>query len=464
MRDAIAEATVGRQQRPAWLVRARGASYGSTSVTPAGRTATRPLVVVLIAIALAVALVAGLLAVGGLPSPLLDIPRPSPSAHSVALASPSVQPSPTVQPSPSPTEAPTPSPSAVPSPPGPWTASPDALAYLQGPADPLSSVPGTLYVARHDGSEPHQVATKVESLGGWSASGRYLAIVRAQPSLADYTVSTIKPDGTVVGTIDAGAVVDVRWSPTDDILYVSSLIRDKSPLPHPRFALYRPDGVIIRVLAVPRGVSTAVNGMDWSPDGRSVVIAGCSGCEGNKFDDTPDLQHDLWILPTDGGPATNLTNSPYIVDVAPRWSPDGRWIAYWATCGYGRHVCGAGTWLIKPDGSPALRIFDSQTEVRWSPDGTELASRLPSDAAPYYDVYVSGPGGSNDRKLTATGEDAGPLAWSPDGTQILYVVEPISLAEPTVLLPSQTWLMNADGSGQRQLGTQWLDEAWRPAP
>jgi dipeptidyl aminopeptidase/acylaminoacyl peptidase len=56
----------------------------------------------------------------------------------------------------------------------------------------------------------------------------------------------------------------------------------------------------------------------WSPDGKYIVFQQDSG--GNEM-------WDLYAIPSDGGQATNLTNTPDIREQDPHWSPDGKTIA-----------------------------------------------------------------------------------------------------------------------------------------
>jgi dipeptidyl aminopeptidase/acylaminoacyl peptidase len=56
----------------------------------------------------------------------------------------------------------------------------------------------------------------------------------------------------------------------------------------------------------------------WSPDGKWIVYQQDSG--GNEV-------WDIFAVPSTGGDAVNLTNSPDIREEAPRWSPDGKTIA-----------------------------------------------------------------------------------------------------------------------------------------
>jgi Tol biopolymer transport system component len=58
-------------------------------------------------------------------------------------------------------------------------------------------------------------------------------------------------------------------------------------------------------------------GLDWSPDGRWIVLHSHA-----------DGLDDVWLQPADGSaPAHSITSGGYETGW-PRWSPDGRWIAY----------------------------------------------------------------------------------------------------------------------------------------
>jgi len=86
----------------------------------------------------------------------------------------------------------------------------------------------------------------------------------------------------------------------------------------------------------------------------------------------------LWLLSAFGGEPRRLTTAGE-KDAEPRWSPDGRWIAFVA-----KRAAAAGekpdeeaqVWLIAPDGGEARRLTDIATGafgIKWFPDSRKLA-------------------------------------------------------------------------------------------
>lgn len=78
---------------------------------------------------------------------------------------------------------------------------------------------------------------------------------------------------------------------------------------------------------------------------------------------------DIWIIPIEGGEPIQLTNSPK-GDSHPRWSPDGKRIAFISSREGTSQI-----WIIPADGGEAQQITTITTGasgVEWSPDGTHL--------------------------------------------------------------------------------------------
>jgi Tol biopolymer transport system component/imidazolonepropionase-like amidohydrolase len=98
--------------------------------------------------------------------------------------------------------------------------------------------------------------------------------------------------------------------------------------------------------------------LDVSPDGRTIVF---------------DLLGDLYALPIAGGTATRLT-SGMAWDGMPRWSPDGRSIAFISDRDGGDNL-----WLVNADGTGARRLTrevdNALSSPSWTPDGQYLIVR-----------------------------------------------------------------------------------------
>lgn len=98
--------------------------------------------------------------------------------------------------------------------------------------------------------------------------------------------------------------------------------------------------------------------LDVSPDGQSLVF---------------DLLGDLYVLPITGGKAVRLTSGmPW--DGMPRWSPDGRSIAFISDRDGSDNL-----WLINRDGTGARRLtketVNALSSPTWTPDGQYLIAR-----------------------------------------------------------------------------------------
>ncbi len=114
------------------------------------------------------------------------------------------------------------------------------------------------------------------------------------------------------------------------------------------------------LLAV-RGVSDP----QVSPDGRLVAYV---VSELNR--ETGKSNSDLWLVPTAGGEARRLTTAPG-ADNHPRWSPDGKTIAFVSDRSGSAQV-----WLLPTDGGEARQLTKLPIDVSgpiWSPKGDKLA-------------------------------------------------------------------------------------------
>ncbi len=227
------------------------------------------------------------------------------------------------------------------------------------------------------------------------------------------------------------------------------------------------------------------DGATWgsfSPDGTSVVYACCGSAPGP------------YIVNADGDQARLLG------DPRPRgepfhewasWSPDGSRIAFvdfWEDHPtYGDHTYTLS--FLDPDTGDTLGdvINVAAADPVWSPDGSQLAfwavvpdedadpanATLGPDGDYPAQIFVINADGSGLRQLTQTADNRWPT-WSPDGERIAFAQGQLSLktapdgSQAAFVQPGtrQLFTMASDGTDVQQVEGVSLEGAiaWHPAP
>src|SRR5581483_8090922 len=166
-----------------------------------------------------------------------------------------------------------------------------------------------------------------------------------------------------------------------------------------------------------------------SPDGRTLAI---------------DMQGSIWTLPASGGAAKRITDI-YHDARQPSWSPDGKWIAFFAYRDGGYDL-----WAIAPDGSNQHKLtwgpFDDR-EPTWSHDGTKIAFSSDRDnpLGSDYNIWVLDVASGQVRQLTKNPADDYMPSWSPDDTEIAF-----ASARDTA---RDVWAVNVATGAERKLQT-----------
>ncbi len=180
------------------------------------------------------------------------------------------------------------------------------------------------------------------------------------------------------------------------------------------------------------GAAPATSAAPPTTDGT----AGAGAAAGTRLLRFPDIWHDklvfsyagdLWTVGTTGGLATRLTANPGL-ELFPKFSPDGRWIAFTGQYGGDEQVYviaatgGAPRQLsFYPANGPLVDRWGYDNQVYgWTPDGRAILFRSMRDAyqltdARLYTVPVDG-GAATALPMPVSGAGH----FSPDGQKIVY--------------------------------------------
>ena len=172
------------------------------------------------------------------------------------------------------------------------------------------------------------------------------------------------------------------------------------------------------------------------PTSTTIPLPPLTGSGGGRiaFAANRDGNYEIYVMNADGTDPGRLTHNLY-EDRDPVWSPDGTQIAFSTFHGGGTDI-----YVINADGSNLRRLTTKGGGgPAWSPDGGCIAfSRYEPDS----DLFVMNADGSEERQLTDTGRDRSVFSpdWSPDGTQIVCVVDSNPRRALDEVSPSTCWI------------------------
>jgi Tol biopolymer transport system component len=159
-------------------------------------------------------------------------------------------------------------------------------------------------------------------------------------------------------------------------------------------------------LAPPQPEGAARSGPSFGPDGRHFAY---------QLTLAHSQPAEIWMATIDG-----LENRRLGRGRLPRWSPDGRAIAYVADGG----ATHRGTWLMSArTGRPVRRLWKQDADsLDWAPDGRRL---IAASAMGLFILRADGRGarrlGSSSTRSRSVMHGAVDAVWSPDGRRLAFV-------------------------------------------
>ena len=203
----------------------------------------------------------------------------------------------------------------------------------------------------------------------------------------------------------------------------------------------------------------------WSPDGKQIAFHASASGTGQPTKPYPGavtIDSDLFVMNVNdvlkkAALPKNITNSPEAIDEDPDWSPDGRKIVFTS------HLVAddkldsvtAEIFVIKADGKGKReRLTNNSEEERapqWSPDGKRIAYMCRKGGSDF-EICVMNADGTGQRQLTDNALGDLTCSWSPDGQKIVFHRQPAREAGGVRGVPKyQLWTINSDGTGEVKL-------------
>ena len=278
--------------------------------------------------------------------------------------------------------------------------SPDGsmIAFVVGTIDQKQNRRySAIWTVLADGSrEPVLLTTAVQSSTNprWSPDGRVIAFLSARPVPVESAADAPKPQIWLL-SFDGGegrrltnlpnGVTNFEWSPDGKRLVVvgrtgpSDAAKSPSDVRHYKHANYKFNDTgwfddrrsHLWIVEAAAGAAKQITSGDdwndtdpqWSPDGTKIAFV--SDRTGKEFDE--GRNKDIWVIDAAGGPLKKMSVSEE-PDSSPRWSPDGKTIAFLSPPERRAHPK---IWLASAQGVAAPRLaIDGldliPTALRWA--------------------------------------------------------------------------------------------------
>ena len=193
--------------------------------------------------------------------------------------------------------------------------------------------------------------------------------------------------------------------------------------------------------------------------GRKGLNSGSNWAYNNKvvaFSGSNDGDADIYYTTPEGGKAKPLIRGVGL-DVDPSFSPDGKWLAFVSGRFGNPHIFRA---ELKWEGDTDVRVISDKrltyagwwnATPSWTPDSDKIMFAGFDRDIDRFDLFLMNIDGTNMERLTIRSGDNEHPSWSPNGQMVAF--ESNRTSGRDVKGEFQLYVMNRDGSAQRQLNT-----------